>query len=285
MKHLIVFFALTLIVTSCISKEKHQEELTAVRDSLNTVVANRDAEINQFMSDFNEIQTNLDSIKQIENLVKVKSKNKEITSTTKDEIINDLIQLQQLLDENKKLVDKLKNMRVVDSRKLNNLQKTIDLLEKQLTDKDNDLADLNAKIETLNIDVSRLKSTVEELNAESERKSQELLNRENTMNQAWYIVQSTDSLIEANIVEKTGGFIGLGKTLKVDQSFNKNDFTMVDIRTFSSVPVNAKKAKVLTVHPEGSYHFENEDKMVTSLQIDDPMLFWSVSKFLVIAKD
>ncbi|MFB6343050.1 hypothetical protein ACE1ET_15080 [Saccharicrinis sp. FJH62] len=285
MKHLILFFALVLTVSSCISKNKHQEELTAVRDSLNTVVANRDTEINQFISDFNDIQTNLDSIKKIENLVKVKSGNKEISSTTKDEIIQDLIQLQQLLDENKKLVDKLKGMRVADSRKLKSLQKTISLLEKQITDKDNELAALNAKIETLNIDVSDLKSTLEQLNQESERKSQELLQRENMMNQAWYIVESTDSLIDQQIVEKTGGFIGLGKTLKVSQSLNKEDFTMVDIRSFSSVPVNAKKAKLLTVHPEGSFHFENAEKSVESFVIDDPQAFWSVSKYLVIAKD
>ena len=285
MKQLVLILVLTLTFASCISKNKHQEELAATRDSINAVVANRDAEIARFLSDFNAIQTNLDSIKQIENMVKVKSKNSEISSSAKKQIINDLIQLQQMLDKNKTMVEELKGMRLSDSRKLKALQKTISLLEKQLTDKDNDLAELNAKIETLNIDVTRLKSTVEELNAESERKSQELLNKVNTMNQAWYIVGSTDSLIDKQLVEKTGGFIGIGRTLQVSQTLDKDEFTAVDIRSFSSLPINVKKAKLLTVHPEGSFHFVNADKTVESFVIDDPVAFWSVSNYLVIATD
>lgn len=284
MKHLLLFLITVLSISSCISKDKHQEELTAVRDSLNNVVANRDAEIDQFLSDFTEIQSNLDSIKQIENLIAVKSNN-DITSTTKDEIINDFAQMQQLLDENKKLVDKLRNMRAADSRKLKGLQKTIDVLEKQLVEKDGDIAQLNEKIKALNIDVTKLKTSVEALNAEAERKAQELLEQDNAMNQGWYVVAGKDSLLEAQIVEKTGGFIGLGRTLKVSKELNKEDFTKIDIRNFDTITLASKKAELVTVHPEGSYHFVNAEKSLESFVIDDPKAFWSISKYMVIAKE
>ena len=40
----------------------------------------------------------------------------------------------------------------------------------------------------------------------------------------------------------------------------------------------AKKAKLATNHPAGSYRLEGADKLV----ITDPNAFWSLSKYLVI---
>lgn len=283
MKQPILFVLIILITASCVSKSKHQEELAATRDSINAVVANRDAEITKFLSDFNTIQLTMDSIKQIENMVSVNSKNKEITHKSKDLIVKDLIQLQQMLDKNKALVSELKGMRMSDSRKLKALQNTIALLEKQLIEKDADIAKLNEKIEMLNLDVSSLKLTIDDLTAESESKSQELSKKEDLMNQASYIIGTSDELLAKNLLVKAGGFLGLGRTLRVSKTLNKEDFNSIDIRSFSTVSVNAKEAQLLSVHPEGSYHFVGSEKMVDSFEIDDPAAFWSISKYMIIA--
>ena len=62
MKQSILLVFIILITASCISKSKHQEELAATRDSINAVVANRDSEIDKFLSDFTTIQLTMDSI-------------------------------------------------------------------------------------------------------------------------------------------------------------------------------------------------------------------------------
>ena len=40
----------------------------------------------------------------------------------------------------------------------------------------------------------------------------------------------------------------------------------------------------MTSHPEGSYTFVKEGKVITELSITNPEEFWSVSKYLVIRK-
>ena len=63
------------------------------------------------------------------------------------------------------------------------------------------------------------------------------------------------------------------------------DFTKADLRNVSSIPLNVKKATLMTSHPEGSYTFvEKEGKVITELSITNPEEFWSVSKYLVIRK-
>jgi hypothetical protein len=84
------------------------------------------------------------------------------------------------------------------------------------------------------------------------------------------------------VIEKEGGVLGMGKTLKLKKDFDPEFFVKVDIRQFSQLPLNTKRAKLVTVHPAGSYHFAGNDKKVESLVIDKPEVFWSTSKYLLI---
>ena len=64
-------------------------------------------------------------------------------------------------------------------------------------------------------------------------------------------------------------------------AFQKEYFTKVDITEMKELPLSAKKAKIITTHPAGSYKLEGENK-VDKLVILNPDEFWSVSKYLVI---
>ena len=282
MKQLVLFFLMALMAVGCISKTEHEKQLTATRDSMNAVVGDRDNEILNFLLGFNEIQQNLDSIKQLEKMVTLETSSKELSLSDKDQIIEDINRLYNLLEKNKKLVADLKSQQGRDSKKIKELQATIVLLEKQLFEKDEEIALLNDKIVALNIDVSNLRTTVTQLTAESERKSQELLDKENEANKAWYAFGTDKELIANNIIDKSGGFLGLGKSMSVTKKIDTEYFEMVDVRTFFSVPLNVKKAKLLSVHPEGSFHFEGTDKSVASLEIDDAAKFWSITRYMVI---
>lgn len=282
MKQVLFLSALVILAASCISKTKHAEELSATRDSINAVVETREAEISKFLTDFNDIQMNLDSIKEIEKLISLKSDDSEMSISTKDQIINDFSHMQQLLAKNKEIIKDLKWLRSKDLKKNKALMQTIALLENQLLEKDSAIAVLNNNIEALNIDVSELKSSVEALKVESDLKSQALLAKEDKMNQVWYTFGSKDSLIANKLIEKKGGFLGLGKTVKLAKNLDKSNFIMLDLRTFQSIELNVEEASLLSVHPEGSYHFERTETSVESLIIDAPTEFWSISKYMVI---
>jgi chromosome segregation ATPase len=282
MKKLALFFLVAIMAVGCISKTEHQKQITATRDSLTAVVGDRDNEIVNFLLGFNEIQQNLDSIKQLEKMVTLETSSKELSLSDKDQIIEDVNRLYKLLEKNKKLVADLKSQQGRNNSKIKELQETIILLEKQMFEKDGEIALLNDRIAALNIDVSNLRTTVTQLSAESERKSQELLDKEIEANRAWYAFGTDKELIANNIIDKSGGFLGLGKSMSVTKKIDTEYFQLVDVRTFFSVPLNVKKAKLLSVHPEGSFHFEGTEKSVESLEIDDAAKFWSITRYMVI---
>jgi len=72
----------------------------------------------------------------------------------------------------------------------------------------------------------------------------------------------------------------------VTQDFDKSNFTKTDITTLTELPINKKKAVLLSNHPTGSYKLvSNDKKLIEKIVILNFNDFWSRSKYLVIAAD
>jgi predicted nuclease with TOPRIM domain len=154
------------------------------------------------------------------------------------------------------------------------MQQMIENLQNSLNMKDEEIAELKNKIESLNIELSTLNTDYKDIQGENELKTQ-------VIKTAFYAFGTSKELKEKNIVTKEGGFIGIGKSNKLKDDFNKEYFTKVNIDETTSINIGAKKAKIITSHPSGSYKLIGEKK-VERIEITNPEEFWSVSKYLVI---
>jgi len=105
----------------------------------------------------------------------------------------------------------------------------------------------------------------------------------NELNTAFYAVGTSKELRDNGVLTKEGGVAGLGGVNKLNTSDLKKDyFTQIDIMRTQEIPLAAKKAKLVTTHPEGSYKL---DLASGKLVITDANAFWSISKYLVVVVD
>jgi predicted nuclease with TOPRIM domain len=155
------------------------------------------------------------------------------------------------------------------------LEKFITRLTADIEAKDAEINDLKAQLEKLNVEMSTINTTLQETSQESAAKTQKL-------NTAYYAFGTAKELIKNNVLTKEGGFIGLGKSQKVKEDFNKAYFTKVDVSTLTEIPLGAKKAKLVTTHPAGSYRIDGADGKAEKLVITNSEDFWSASKYLVV---
>lgn len=105
------------------------------------------------------------------------------------------------------------------------------------------------------------------------------------LNTAYYISGTYKELKELGIVDKEGGFIGLGANKELVNDFDASAFTKIDIRKFKQLDINSKSAKVITKHTSDSYTLVEGDKEIEELVIENPDEFWKTSKFLVVLTD
>jgi chromosome segregation ATPase len=274
----IVFFA------SCQKYKREIVSLNSSKDSIQQVVNARNDKILDYVSSFNQIQGRLDSIKRIQKILNVNlsDPNREVQQTEKDKIIDDINQINNLINENKKLIASLQSKLKKSNLKVAELEKMILGYQKQVEEKDAEISALNAQLEKMQINISELNQTITVISDDNQKKSETIKQQKDEMNVAWYCFGTKAELYENKVIDKAGGVLGLGKTMKMKSDFNNDYFKKVDIRNFSEVMLMVKKARIITTHPEGSFHFTGTEKSVENLVIDKPEEFWKASKYLVV---
>ena len=263
---------------------------TALADSLSAVNENiknelsvkeellisKEVAMNEFIKSFNEIQANLNEIKEKQKIISTKSEGVELKNNNKDQIISDIQSIYDLLDKNKKqaanLSKKLKNSNL----QADEIRLAVSNLTTQVNDKENEITKLKSNLEKLHIDFANLKirfyDEVEESNMKTEK-----------LNTAYYLIGSNKDLIEKGVITESGGFIGLGKLAQLNESLNKNYFTKIDLTQTSEIPIHGDKVKLVSIHPADSYKLIEGSASIDKIVILNQEKFWSVSKYLIIA--
>jgi peptidoglycan hydrolase CwlO-like protein len=234
----------------------------------------RQAAVDSFVFAFNEIQDNLNTIKEKEKIVANASKEGS-AKKMEDQIIEDIQTIYELMEKNRQKVNALNSKLKKANVKIEELEKMIANLNTQLQAKDVEIAELKSKLEKMDIEIN-------ELMLASAVKDQKIAEQTDKMNTAYYAYGTAKELKRQGVITKEGGFIGIGKNEAMMKDFNKNYFTRIDITQTTSVPLAAKKAKLLTTHPSGSFKFEGPEGKVEKLVITNPEEFWSASKYLVV---
>lgn len=281
-KLIILLMAAPFFVVSCGPGE---EERDPVKDSLTSVTQNqggeiksKDSTIESFLRSFNEIQDNLDMIKEKEKIISMSTKDSELEASQKDQIVADIQQIYELMAKNKQQLASMNGRLKKANVKMSELEKMIERITSQLGEKEAEVTDLKAQLEKMNLEVQNLTMNYEEEKQESQAKTEKL-------NTAYYAFGTSKELIKQGVLTKEGGFIGIGKAEKLKDDFNRSYFTKIDLTQTTSITLGTKKAKLITSHPSGSYKLEGTENKVEKLTITNPEDFWSSSKYLVIVVD
>ncbi len=270
-----------LSFTSCGGDK--EKELNPLADSLKVVTSDlsgklneKEAALQEFISSFNEIQENLNTIKEKEKIVSHSSSTGDVKSK-EGQIKEDIQAIYDLMAKNKNRIGSLSKKLKDSNLKLEGMEKMIENLQKTIDLKDGEIATLKSKMESLNIELASLNTNYQAVEEESSNKTE-------VINTAYYAIGTSKELKEKNVITKEGGFIGIGKSTKVKDDFNKDYFTKINIEQSTYINIGAKKAKLLSNHPSGSYKMVGE-KPVEKIEILNPQEFWSNSKYLVIVID
>jgi hypothetical protein len=280
MKKLFYLVALLPLAFACNNNEQHgvlsvEDSLTAVAGGQKVRIERQDSSIQSFITGFNEIQDNLDEIKKKEKIVTANSKDAETRKSKQEQIVSDIQQMYDLMNKNKQRLAQLKSKLSTSTKRNDDLEKFIARLTEDLETKDAQIADLKTQLEQLNVAMNNLNTTYKEAVQESELKTEKL-------NTVYYAFGTSKELTKNNVISKEGGFIGIGKSKKMKEDFDKTYFTKIDASAVKEIALNAKSAKLITTHPKGSYKLDGTDKKVDKIVILNSDDFWSASKYLVI---
>lgn len=270
-----------LAITSCDFTNKSKGETNQDEeqvDSLQRIISQKDGEINDMMETFNQIQTGLREISEAENRVIVAKSGEGANS--RQQMLEDVRFISSTMQQNRALLEKLRQQLRESSIKGDQLRRTIEGLVAQINDKEQQLQQLRAELDAKNIHIADLDKTITGLNEnvstlkeESSKKTETINDQDAQLNTAWFVFGTKTELKEQRILDGS-------KVLQAN--FNKSYFTKIDIRVQKEIKLYSKSAKILTMHPSSSYTLQQDANKQYVLRISNPQLFWSTSKYLVI---
>ena len=281
MKKYFLLLLISVFVASCGREAKKKaEELQARNDSLVTQTMQKDEAINEFVRSINDIQGTLDTIKMKENIINLSTeRGGELKQTAKDQIKTDIRTIYSMMLKNKDQLAKLSKKLKAANMKVDELQKMVTRLEKDIASKSAEIEDLRGKLSKMNIQfeaaslkIDTLSKAVQEQGQKLNDQTQTIAAQEEALNTAYYVIGTSKDLKKNGVVKKSD----------ILADFNKELFTKIDVRKVSEISILSKKAKILSNHPSSAYKFTGDKKVIQALQILDSKAFWSNSKYLVI---
>ena len=279
MKKLAIFAVCALAIASCNDGVKQANlAAEAQRDSLNSIIAQKESEITDMMTTLSDIEEGFREITEAQSRVTLAKQGEGTNSAQR--IRENMQFIQQAMKQNKELINKLKQQVREGSIKNDQLKKIIDNLTEQMEEKDRQLQALREELDKKDIHIAELDERVADLNTnvenlteETNQKTQTISQQDKELHTAWFVFGTKKELKEQNILAD-------GEVLR--SNFNKEYFTKIDIRIDKEIKLYSKSATMLTAHPSSAYTLQRDANKQYVLRITDPQLFWSTSKYLVI---
>ena len=269
-----------LLLSSCVESSKKYQTLLAEKEALAVENQNMENEFNSAMGLINELENNLQAIREEMGVLVVQQEGKD-----RDQVVSELIQIKEVMTENRARLDSLSDALDKANRNNANLRAHVKKLQAQLVEKEEMIADLMAQIQEkdgqisfLNTQVAGLNNDLNNANNTIENLNNEKTAQTNEMNTVYYINGTAKEL------KAKGVILSAKKVLQNDVP--TQEFTKGDMRNLNSIVFNSKKAVVLSTHPTDSYNLvkgtDADGKKIMTLEITNPEMFWKVTKYLVV---
>ncbi len=286
MKH----FAFLLVFGVLFSCTNSETELAALQEAEDAQLK-KDSIENILVETMDEINKNLETIREKQGLISLNSSSENISKKT--QILENISMINSLIDDNRRKIDELTIQARQLGKEKNAMSRIAEQTRQRIIKQEEEINSLKAQLEQESFKVADLNKKVSEMQADNEALAAELTSMtegnqklDSDLNKAWFAYGTYDELKEKELVEKKGGVLGVGKKEALSQSFfkNKSYFTEFDIRSTKTIPIHGKKPKLISFHPENSYELKSnpDNDQYSQILIKNPEEFWSTSRFLVV---
>ena len=268
-------------------KQAEISSLMTERDNTNQMIQQKDSIVNDMETTFNEIEANLKFIKEKRNQISMIQS--EGGKNRKQLLVEDVKLMDNMLEESEKKIAELQGKLKKSGLNLASYEKRLKVLTESIESQNIEIAELKKVVEDKNVSLAVLNTKVDSLGLDIKDKvdsitfkQEVIVERTNTLNTAHVVTGTFKELKAEGILDREGGILGLGSNKAIQENFDSKNFTELDIRDTKTIPVNAKKAVLISEHPNNSYKLVEENGQIAYLEINDPQEFWRISKYAVI---
>ncbi len=284
----IIVVAALVGISTYTQKTSEINELQTQNAGINQELQERDSMVNELVGAFDEIEQNLKFIKEKRQVLSVESQ-KEGNYDKKQAIVEDITLMNDMLEKSSKHIAELERKLKKSGIQLGSFKKKIAALNANIEEQNTQILALQEQIQERDVMLADMSQTIDTMQTVIQAKQDTLTQQQQLINEKIYQLNkgfvaygTYKELEEHNVLTKDGGFLGLGKQVKLKSDLDQDYFTELNIQETKSIPLFSNEAKIISEHPDSSYSFVEQDGVIAYLNIDNPDEFWKISKYAVI---
>ena len=276
--------AVVLMLTCCNNNQNQIAELEFELQNLREERSLADSLQDEFYAFLGEIESNLSEIRSKERMLAQAARG-ERPQSVQQKILQDLADISQLMDNNRRRLAEIENLRR-QMREANvnteQMQELIIALTARIEQQEQQIKELQDQLRIANERITELREENRIITDDNEQKRARIEEQTIELNTAYYTMGTNQELRTNGVITQRGGFIGIGRTSIVNEEAQAKNFTKVDIREFISLETNSERIEIITPHPTESFRLNNSNPRNIVIEITNPEVFWKSSKFLVV---
>jgi chromosome segregation ATPase len=274
------------VLTSCedtIPKTQYEQEVAQLNSTISSDQRMRDSIEGVYIATLDEIDNNLDKIREKEGIIIMGPKNATDLRTSKRErIVTNISMINTLIEENKTKLSQLEKSLASYKKGKKELLRSVNLAKERMVLLEEEITELKSILAENEFKIAELNKQLDDKNDQLANLSEKNTSLDKDLNRVYFAEGTYKELRGKNIVIKEGGLLGLGRVETLKQNLDKSQFKELSQKETTSIVLNGKKPKLITKHPVSSYTVSTTENDLAQLTIKDPERFWSYSKFLVV---
>jgi len=275
----IALFALTAC-TQTVTKDEHDIEMRLLGATHSNSM---DSLERMYITTLDEIDSNLDMVRdEYGILVLGPNSNADYGVSKKEQIINGISAINNVMAQNRQKIEKLeKSLKVYKNGKtelvksIENAKARIEEQESQLNLLKDELMKKDFKINELNQIVLNRYETVNTLNKQN-------IEQKTKLERKYFVYGTKKELTQKQVLVKQKGILKSISKKTLNTNLNEAEFVDINMYHNTEIPMAGKHPKLLTKHPEGSYQIKTDEDQYCVLSITNPDEFWRTTNYLVV---
>ncbi|MCB9170609.1 MAG: hypothetical protein H6597_01885 [Flavobacteriales bacterium] len=259
------------------AKEAREDE-----DALTGIVVAQAEQLQDMDSTFAELKRTLELIDDREHFMKDQVRIKEPGKVMRRRLVYNMHLLNGLVAQCRR---KMTDLEGRSARSTNASPSDIARLEarrKELDACSERLADLRGQMLAMGMDRSQLEQALTDAQLEVAEQEAMVEALQGDLDRVWYTVGNDKDLREMGVISQAGLLGRLVGRRALNRGSDQRSFTMSDKHRLRRIALDARRANLLTEHPDDSYRFVTDGDRLRALEIRDPDAFWRFSRYLVL---
>lgn len=195
------------------------------------------------------------------------SQERALGGPNSQEILERIASVRAGLQRGKERIAKLEADLEATGQRLGGLQKLVAGLRRSVKEKEEQLATLTTQLAQVQ-DTLRVHDEI-------------LVQKQQQLATVYFVAGPKSELMKSGVIEARGGVLGIGKTLKPSAKAPEALFSVLNTDQEVVLPLDAKKAQVVTAQPLSSYELRLVDGRM-QLHILDPEEFRKVRQLVIV---